>query len=419
MSGFSILRKIRGFGLLAFAGALCLSLQAGAAEYTLGVQDRVKVYVAEWPALSTEVAVGPGGQVSLPVVGEVPAKGLTTSQLAAAIAERLKQKANLPHVVDTSVDIVAYRPFYILGSVATPGEYAYRPGMLVLNAMSLAGGIYRNERGSEWEIERVSISSRGELAVLTGRGIDLNAEKVRLQAELDDATQFPATAPGTDARTARALDEQRAIFEAALQRHRAEKASLEEGAALREKEVASLDQQSADVADKLEATRTELEQVRALAKRDLAVNKLFPLERTFADVKREQQAVEIDRLRAMQELSGLRRSVADLEARRHNEALAGIQRVDAQLRDIEEQKRSLLRLVDGAAYYSSLLADSTAAEDQQQLRFTIVRTDAEGKISEIEATETTEVQPGDIVKVVRLLDMTTGALPESTPGAAR
>ncbi|MGO4839545.1 hypothetical protein AB4144_45600, partial [Rhizobiaceae sp. 2RAB30] len=184
-------------------------------------------------------------------------------------------------------------------------------------------------------------------------------------------------------------------------------ASLEEGAALREKEVASLDQQSADVANKLEATRTELDQVRALAKRDLAVNKLFPLERTFADVKREQQAVEIDRLRAMQELSGLRRSVADLEARRHSEALAGIQRVDAQLRDIEEQKRSLLRLVDGAAYYSSLLADSTAAEDQQQLRFTIVRTDAEGKISEIDATETTEVQPGDIVKVVRLLDMTT------------
>ncbi|MGO4838582.1 polysaccharide biosynthesis/export family protein, partial [Rhizobiaceae sp. 2RAB30] len=182
MSGFWILRKIRGFGLLAFAGALCLSFQAGAAEYTLGVQDRVKVYVSEWPALSTEVAVGPGGQVSLPVVGEVPAKGLTTSQLAAAIAERLKQKANLPHLVDTSVDIVAYRPFYILGSVATPGEYAYRPGMLVLNAMSLAGGIYRNERGSEWEIERVSISSRGELAVLSGRGIDLDAERVRLQA---------------------------------------------------------------------------------------------------------------------------------------------------------------------------------------------------------------------------------------------
>ena len=42
MSGFSILRKIRGFGLLALAGTMCLSLQAGAEEYTLGVQDRVK-----------------------------------------------------------------------------------------------------------------------------------------------------------------------------------------------------------------------------------------------------------------------------------------------------------------------------------------------------------------------------------------
>lgn len=412
MTGFSIPGKYRSFGLLALAAAMCVSPVAGAEDYTLGVQDRVRVYVSEWPALSGEVTVGAGGQVSLPVVGEIPAKGLTTGELAGAIASRLKDKANLPGLVDTSVDIVAYRPFYILGSVTSPGEYSYRPGMLVLNAMSLAGGVYRSDRGSEWEIERVSISSRGEIAVLAGRSQDLRAEKVRLEAELEGAAQFPPIGAEGDPRAVRALEEQRAIFDASLKRHLAERASLEASAGMREKEIVSFAKQSVDVARKLETTRMELDQVRELAKRDLAVNKLFPLERIFADIQREQQELEISKLRAEQELNGIRRAMTDLEAGRRNGALTGIQRVNAQLREVEEQHRALLRLLDGAAYYSSMLVDGTAAEETQQMRYSIVRTDTDGKITEIEATETSRVEPGDIVKVIRVLEpMTTGALP--------
>lgn len=371
-------------------------------EYRLGVQDKVRVHVSEWPAINGEVTVGAGGQVSLPVIGEVAAKGLTTAGLAAAIAERLKEKANLPQAADTAVDIVAYRPFYILGNVTAPGEYSYRPGMIVLNAVSLAGGVYRSERGSQWEIERTSIASRGELAVLDGRSEDLRASKIRFEAELSGATEFPPIAREASPQAARAREEQRAIFEAANRQHLAQKSAIQTSLAMREKEVAALDQQSVDLERKLAATQAEVEQVRELAKRDLAVNKLFPLERTLADVQREQQDLEINKLRARQEIDLLARSATDLEALRRNEALTGVQRVNAQLREVEEQRNALLRLLEGAAYYSATLADGSAADAEPRLCYTIVRGSDHGNISEIAVKETSKVEPGDIVKVSRV-----------------
>ncbi len=402
MTAMNIPAAKLGLRLMMLATAAGLPGLALAEEYRLGVQDRVRVHVSEWPAINGEVTVGAGGQVSLPVIGEVAAKGLTTAGLAAAIAEALKEKANLPQAADTAVDIVAYRPFYILGNVTAPGEYSYRPGMIVLNAVSLAGGVYRSERGSQWEIERTSIASRGELAVLDGRSEDLRASKIRFEAELSGAAEFPPIAGGASPQAARAWEEQRAIFEAAMRQQLAQKSAIQTSMAMREKEVAALDQQSIDLERKLAATQAEVEQVRELAKRDLAVNKLFPLERTLADVQREQQDLEISKLRTRQEINLLARSAADMEALRRNEALTGVQRVNAQLREVEEQRSALLRLLDGAAYYSATLADGSAADAEPRLCYTIVRGSDYGNISEIAARESSKVEPGDIVKVSRI-----------------
>ncbi len=100
---------------------------AQAETYRLGVQDKLKIHVSEWPALTGEFTVGADGQVSLPIVGEIKAMGLLTGELAAMISRRLQEKGALKDPPDTAVDIASYRPFYILGQVATPGEYSYRP----------------------------------------------------------------------------------------------------------------------------------------------------------------------------------------------------------------------------------------------------------------------------------------------------
>lgn len=395
--------------LLGFSGKLL----AGAAEYELGPQDRLRIHISEWPALTGELTVGASGDILIPTLGQIPAKGLSAPELAASIASRLKAKANLPQMPDTTVDIVAYRPFYILGSVASPGEYAYRPGMIILNALSLGGGAYRAEQGSQWDLERVAISSRGELKLNEARRWDLLAEQQRWQAQLDGAEEMGAVAGDASPEYAKAIEEQRRPFATELGRYRAERRSLEASIAMREQELEALDRQLSDIAAKLGSTQGELETIRRLAKQDLAVHRLGPLERSLSDVQREQQDLEIAKLRARQEINTAAGELATLDEQRRASALAGVQRVAIDLRAIAEQNDTAARILDSAAYYSSNLSRLIDAESAPQLRFSIVRTDDNGT-TEFDATETTRVQPGDIVKVFRGATETTGALPVET-----
>lgn len=402
MSRLATMIRLAALALTTVIAATAWSAAVAAKGYRLGVQDRLRIHVSEWPALNGEVVVGAGGEISLPVVGRIPVAELDTAELAKVIAERLRDKAGLQQLPDTTVDIVAYRPFYILGSVTTPGEYMYRPGMIVLNAVSIAGGIYRAERRSEWDVERVTISSRGELSVLALRRQDLLAERARLDAELDNLDVFPAAPAKADPQFLVALDEQRRIFDASAERRRSERSALESAIAARQKELASIVQQADDVARKRQVTETELTQVRGLVKRDLAVHRLFPLERTLADVLREQQELEIRKLRAEQSLSEGQTAIANLDVQRRADALSGIQRVNAQLGAVERHQRALGRLLDSAAYYSSDIAQDQAAAEAPRLRYTILRPSESSR--EFEASETTPVLPGDIVKVFKVME---------------
>jgi polysaccharide export outer membrane protein len=88
--------------------------------------------------ITNSYIVSADGQVNLPLVGNVPARGSTTSELANRIAERLKQGyVREPHV---SVEVDAYRPFFILGEVTTPGQYPYVANMTAETAIAIAGG---------------------------------------------------------------------------------------------------------------------------------------------------------------------------------------------------------------------------------------------------------------------------------------
>jgi protein involved in polysaccharide export with SLBB domain len=82
--------------------------------------------------------VGSIGTISLPLIGEVPAADRSVRQLEQGIAERLSDGyLNDPRV---SVEVLNFRPFYILGEVQRPGEYPYTSGLTVLNAVATAGG---------------------------------------------------------------------------------------------------------------------------------------------------------------------------------------------------------------------------------------------------------------------------------------
>jgi len=106
--------------------------------YTLDSGDRLRVVVFGQDGLTSTYAVDSGGNLSMPLIGAVPARGLTTHQLASEIGARLKDGyIRDPQV---AVEVETYRPFFILGEVAFPGQYPYVANMTVETAVAIAGG---------------------------------------------------------------------------------------------------------------------------------------------------------------------------------------------------------------------------------------------------------------------------------------
>jgi polysaccharide biosynthesis/export protein len=106
--------------------------------YTLDSGDKLRVVVFGQEGLSNSYTVDPSGNITMPLIGAVPARGATTAALQQAIAARLRQGyIREPHV---AVEVEAYRPFFILGEVTLPGQYPYVANMTVETAVAIAGG---------------------------------------------------------------------------------------------------------------------------------------------------------------------------------------------------------------------------------------------------------------------------------------
>jgi len=108
-------------------------------NYVIGDQDVLDVSVWKEPEVSRVVPVRPDGKISLPLLNDVQAAGLTPTQLAAEITESLKKYVTSPQVTVIVTTINSQR-VYILGEVTRPGAFPLLPGMSVLQALSSAGG---------------------------------------------------------------------------------------------------------------------------------------------------------------------------------------------------------------------------------------------------------------------------------------
>ena len=123
-----------------------------APAYTLDSGDRLRVVVFRHEDLSGEFEVDGSGSFAMPLIGQVDAAGLSTQQLQERIAERLRDG----YLVDPqiSIEVLNYRPFFILGEVNQPGQYPYASGMSVINAVALAGGFTFRARENAIAVQR-------------------------------------------------------------------------------------------------------------------------------------------------------------------------------------------------------------------------------------------------------------------------
>lgn len=108
-------------------------------NYVIGPQDVVDISVWKEPELSRNVPVRPDGKISLPLLNDVQASGLTATQLAAEITEGLKKFESNPQVTVIITTMKSQR-FYVVGESSRPGAFDLASNMTVLDALSTAGG---------------------------------------------------------------------------------------------------------------------------------------------------------------------------------------------------------------------------------------------------------------------------------------
>ncbi len=127
--------------------------QTSEADYQLGPGDQVRIITFGDEQMTGEFRVKDDGEIALPLLGAVKAAGLTTTQLQNEVVNALVSK-NLYKNPSVSVEVTAYRPVFVLGEVARPGQFPYQPGMTVVTAVAIAGGFTYRAVEDEFSIVR-------------------------------------------------------------------------------------------------------------------------------------------------------------------------------------------------------------------------------------------------------------------------
>lgn len=406
--------------------SVCTAVSASS-DYLLGTQDKVRLRVFEWrpsrdevfewAALNTEYTIDAAGNISLPLLGDVPATGMTTTDLATRISEQLRQRIGLVGQPDVSVEVIQFRPFYIVGQVEKPGEYPFRPGLTVLRAVSIAGGL---QRATELSLRR-SISTLGEIQLHALETNGLLARRARLEAELRglDAIEFPrALAERAHmASISMLMQQENLIFDSRREALNTQLQAYKQLKIFLEKEVDSLDAQIKILDKQTALFKQEHDGVSSLVSRGLAVtSRQLDLERAMASMEGDRLRLETNLMKIRQDISRTDISVLELRNRRATEVTLELRQTQSKLEEVGQKSETAEKLLHEDQSTSARLMSQRGPGGAPQPNYTIVR-HIGGEARNLLATETSLVEPGDTVKVEFPIDgdLTTGGLLE--PGA--
>jgi protein involved in polysaccharide export with SLBB domain len=133
----------------------------GANAYILGPGDKVRLTVYNEDTLSGEYEVDGSGNLSIQLVGPIPVKGHTVPEVIAMVVSVLKSGGYMLNP-SVAMEVLNYRPFYVMGEVKEPGKYPYVSDMTVLNAVALAGGYTYRAKKDKVVVVRASDPEKKE-----------------------------------------------------------------------------------------------------------------------------------------------------------------------------------------------------------------------------------------------------------------
>jgi exopolysaccharide production protein ExoF len=373
-----------------------------AGDYRLGISDRVKIKVQEWPDLAGEYTVAPDGVVSFPLIGNINAVGLSPNDLAREISDRLQRRSEGAERAFAAVEIVQYRPFAILGDVQKPGQYPYRPGLTVLDAISVAGGYYRPEFGL-LRLGRDVVAASGEINTQSVKLNRLIAREARLTAALDGREDVPLPPElaklKDDPTIAAIMKNEQAALALENEMKRTERAAFERIKSLYQDEIGSLRRQVEALSQEKESIGTQLNQLRAMAAKGLALSPtMFALERSFAQVSNGQMSAETAIVRANENITSAEQHMNQLQQERDRLNSKDLQLTREAIAEARARIETETQLLHEAQISAPAEARERLSQEGERPNFTILRRDGD-TIKQVAADEMTFVAPDDIIKV--------------------
>jgi protein involved in polysaccharide export with SLBB domain len=377
-----------------------------AGDFQLTPQTRFRLTIVQWmptkgayerwDALGGEFLISQTGTVTLPVVGTLAVAGLDSAGLSTEVANRLKAKIGLVETPEITVEILEQPPVYVVGNVNAPGEYKFHPGITVLQSLAMSGGEFRPLNGTQNSVDKTGYV--GQLHEIANATLRSEIKIVRLQAELSGAKEMrPDLVQQDDQGLASAIFQQEQVIHAArlndLDRQSKSYGELRDLLTseidITEKKISSTDEDIASI-------QKELSNVKSMVERGIALpTRQSDLERTLRSYYANRLDLVTSIMRARQNIAEATRNLDGLSDKQRTEVASQLQAEQATLDQLKLKRDTTQTMLLNAL---SAGGDSQAGEEP--LAFTVTR-QVDGIAKEIAAEETTVLQPGDVVRVLR------------------
>ncbi|ACM30443.1 exopolysaccharide biosynthesis protein [Agrobacterium rhizogenes] len=387
---------------------------AWADDYVLGPQDKLKIRVfewrpmagttVEWAPLTGEFVISTAGNLSMPIIGTVPAAGMTLEQVSDSIGERLKTQVGMQKRPNASVEVAEYRPFFLTGLVTRPGKYSYSPGLTVVQALSMAGGTFGLIDPNLVGLQRDALVARGDLRTLEAERLSLLARQARLDAVTQDQPSivFPPelTTRADDATVDRMMREEQDLFDTRQRSMSTEIDALNQTKLLATNQIEALNSKAVSLAKQIELANKDVGTVSKLISQGLTVSsRELGANQNLAQLQSQNLDVALANLKARQDIAKADGDIADASNRYRVQALTEATEVRDRLASNKEKTITTRGLLENIQARAPAAAANMAADDTQRTLVTTIDRIVNGALRTIVVGDNDLVSPGDVIRV--------------------
>jgi polysaccharide export outer membrane protein len=392
------------------AVGLAISVTQAKAEYRVNVGDVLEVAVAGVPELRIRAPVQMDGNISLPLVGALPAAGLPLPQIRANIGVALARKVFRQRTSDgreavividadeVTAVVAEYRPVYVNGDVSKPGEYPYRPASTARQLIAVAGGYdIMHIRMNNPYLESADL--RSEYGSLWTELAKEQARMWRIKSELGEATQLNpgvlTNVPIARSAISEIINAETEYLKTKQIDYQKEKAFLQRGVRQGDDEVRVLSEQQKKEEEGFQADLEELQKASDLyGKGALTSPRVTDARRAvlLSSTRKLQTSALLLQVRKQQD--DLARRLVRLDDQRKLELLRELQDNSVRLNQLRERLQSVGEKIQYTAMVRSQLVRGAGSKPD----IAIIRKGERGP-ERIIASEDSELQPGDAVEV--------------------